>query len=144
MKWMSLLQDFSEPLIYCDTKRMHITCNIFQTSFTLVGHLPFQEGLHATTVPLRMAKPGLREEEAHSDVHVNGQVASLPCSSLSHGRLAEHPGLVSLWYCSLLGFSQHQSLVVTACVCSHFRHHHFHCVCLWWRSHSPTLATGKG
>lgn len=26
----------------------------------------------------RMAKPGLREEEEHSDVHANGQVAFLP------------------------------------------------------------------
>lgn len=56
MKWMFLLQDFSEPLIYRDTKRMHVTCNIFQPLFTCVGHLSFQEGLHATTVPLKNGK----------------------------------------------------------------------------------------
>lgn len=78
MKWMSLLQGFSEPLIHRDTKRMHVTCNVFQTLLTFVGHLPFQEGLRATEVPLQAGKPGLRGEEEHSVVHANGQVAFLP------------------------------------------------------------------
>lgn len=84
MKWMSSLQDFSEPSLYCDSPNECVQHATFSSLLLLLWDTcRFRQGCVTPQPRSRMAKPGPKGEEGGSDLRLHGRVPFLPLLFLS-------------------------------------------------------------